>query len=382
MRRNTFFLILCCLIWFRTSVAQDQPAFEFNGYLSNMQTVMFETLDQNWWSENQVHNRLNFKYYISNHLSFDLEIRNRFIYGDFVKYIPQYADLIGAETGLLDLSWLLVSKPSFLIHTTIDRLYLDYTIGKFQFRGGRQRINWGQSMVWNPNDIFNAYSYFDFDYIEKPGSDALRIQYYTGVSSVLDVSAKIDSSHHVTAAARYQFSAFNYDLQFLTGIFEGEDFVVGTGWSGNIKGAAFRGELTWFHSLENAHKEEVMVTLSGDYTFSNSLYIGLEYLYSNIEYDDFNFGEFYFTPLNVKNIAFTDHSLFGQISYPITPLLNGQLAGMYFPSEKGFFFGPSIDLSILDNVSLSFILQHFQGQFGADATSKTTLAFLRLKWNF
>ena len=34
---------------------------------------------------------------------------------------------------------------------------------------GRQRINWGQTFVWNVNDVFNAYSYFDFDYKERPG---------------------------------------------------------------------------------------------------------------------------------------------------------------------------------------------------------------------
>jgi len=347
-----------------------------------MQTVMFEEWDQNWWAENQIHNRLNFKFYATEHLSFDLEIRNRFIYGDFVKYIPDYPSLIDAETGWIDMSWLIADKPSFLLHTMIDRLYIDYETGKFHFRAGRQRINWGQSMVWNPNDVFNAYSYFDFDYIEKPGSDALRIQYYTGVSSELDVAAKIDSSRKATAAARYRFSWFNYDVQFLSGIFEGADFFLGAGWSGNIKGAAFRGECTWFHSLKNVHKEEVMVTFSGDYTFSNSLYVGLEYLFSNIDYDDFNFGEFYFEPLNVKNIAFTNHSIFAQVSYPITPLFTGQMAAMYFPSEKGFFVGPSLDISLMENLTLSFIFQHFRGKFGGNITSKTTLGFLRLKWNY
>jgi hypothetical protein len=367
---------------FSSGRAQDPPDFEFDGYLSNMQTVMFEKWDQNWWTENQIHNRLNFEYHITSNLSFDLEVRNRFIYGDFVKTIPGYDRLIDSETGWVDMSWLLANKPSFLIHTTIDRLYLDYMVGKFQFRAGRQRINWGQSLVWNPNDVFNAYSYFDFDYVEKPGSDAMRVQYYTGVSSVLDVSAKIDSSRKVTAAARYQFSLFNYDIQFMGGLFQDDDLILGAGWSGNIKGAAFRGELTWFHSTDNAHKEEVMLTVSGDYTFPNSLYIGLEYLFSNIEYGDFSFGEYYFMPMNVKNIAFTDHSIFAQVSYPFTPLFTGQLAGMYFPSERGFYIGPSFDLSVLDNLTLSFIFQHFQGRFGGDATSKTTLGFLRLKWNF
>ncbi|MCG8318265.1 MAG: hypothetical protein MI921_02070 [Cytophagales bacterium] len=44
---------------------------------------------------------------------------------------------------------------------------------------GKHRINWGKSYVWNPNDVFNAYSFFDFDYEERRGTDALLIKYTT-----------------------------------------------------------------------------------------------------------------------------------------------------------------------------------------------------------
>ena len=54
-------------------------------------------------------------------------------------------------------------------------------------RIGRQRINWGVNLAWNPNDLFNAYSLIDFDYQERPGSDAIRFQYYMGDLSVLNL---------------------------------------------------------------------------------------------------------------------------------------------------------------------------------------------------
>ncbi len=356
--------------------------FDFSGYLSGLQTVMFEKWDESWLSENQLHNRLNFKYYANDSWTFDLEIRNQFIYGEFVKYIPDYASTINADMGWLDMSWLLFDKLSFLLRTSIDRVWIDYTSGSFQMRVGRQRINWGKNLVWNPNDIFNAYSYFDFDYPERPGSDAIRLQYYTGSSSSVDLAVKIDSSNSITAAGRFNFNVFSYDIQILTGVFNDDDFVLGTGWAGNIKGMAFRGEATWFHSLNNSHNEEVMLSASVDYTFKNSLYISGEFLYSNIEYDYKSFGEFYFLPLNVKNIVFTDYNIMANISYPITPLFTASFAAMYYPSESGYFLGPTFEYSVLDNLSLSFIFQHFEGKFSGGDKSKLTFGFLRLKWNF
>ena len=43
---------------------------------------------------------------------------------------------------------------------------------------GKQRINWGIQNFWNSHDLFNQLNIFDFDYIERPGNDAIRIQYY------------------------------------------------------------------------------------------------------------------------------------------------------------------------------------------------------------
>ena len=53
-------------------------------------------------------------------------------------------------------------------------------------RIGRQRINWGVNLAWNPNDLFNAYSLIDFDYQERSGVDAIRFQYYTGEMSSIE----------------------------------------------------------------------------------------------------------------------------------------------------------------------------------------------------
>ena len=150
-----------------------------------------------------------------------------------VRYGRPYAGLIGDDDGVVDMSWNIIEEQSFLFNTTIDRLWLDLHYDKFQITLGRQRINWGQTFVWNPNDIFNAYSYFDFDYVERPGSDAIRFQYFPSSSSVAEVALKVDDENDITAAGLWRFNLWNYDIQFLAGLMNSEDVVIGAGWSGS-----------------------------------------------------------------------------------------------------------------------------------------------------
>ncbi|UCG27021.1 MAG: hypothetical protein JSV24_08575, partial [Bacteroidales bacterium] len=287
------------------------------------------------------------------------------------------------EQGWLNLSGNILEEESFLFHSAIDRLWIDFTKGNLQIRAGRQRINWGQNIMWNPNDIFNAYSFFDFDYVEKPGSDALRIQYYTGVSSVAEVAAKVDHNDNITAAGKFRFNTWNYDIQLLAGILNSEDYVIGGGWAGDIKGAGFRGEFTYFHPQENFSDSSgfLMFGISADYTFRNSLYILGEFLYSGYDFSFANFSDFYFMPLSVKTLSFTDFSVALQASYPFTPLFTGNLAAIYYPSLDAVFVGPTLDISLKDNLSFSIIAQYFNGKF-REFREDLGFGFLRLKWNF
>ena len=119
------------------SFAQNSN-FSFKGYLSNMQTVMFEEVDENWLSDQLIHNRLNFKWYISDNASAILEMRNRFIYGDFMKTIPGYNTMVEQDQGWMNLSVNIIEENSFVLNTNIDRVYLDLYFGKLQIRTGRQ----------------------------------------------------------------------------------------------------------------------------------------------------------------------------------------------------------------------------------------------------
>jgi hypothetical protein len=362
-----------------------------DSYISILQAVMIDSLKGNWMTDNQIYNRINYFWYPNEHFTFSTQFRNRFIYGETVKSNPEYASSIDYDPGLMDLSLNLVNEKSFFINTSIDRLFLKYSRGKLVTTIGRQRINWGQNYVWNPNDIYNVQNYFDFDYIEKPGSDAIRMQYYTGVASEAEIALKLNHDHKVTGAAYYRFNKWGYDFQSFGGIFEGVDYVIGAGFAGHIGPAGFTGEITYFKPIEN-FKDTSSILLFGmgaDYIFSNSIHLQVEglYKYSKETGSKNDFLAWYSGSLGVKELSFTEFSFFTSISYPFTPLINGSFACMLFPEIKGFFTGPTLSYSASDNIQLSLITQRFSGVFpdaitGIEKRTSLLLGFIQFKINF
>jgi len=375
----SLFLVLTCSVF-----SQEKPKFlTLNGYFSMMQSVMFDSVSGPFVVDNLLHNRLNFKGYINDHITFATEFRNRLFTGDMVRLNPSYSETVGSDDGLVDLSWNILDKQSFLLNTSVDRLWADFNYGKFQARVGRQRINWGQTMVWNPNDIFNVYSYFDFDYIERPGSDAIRLQYYPDYSSSFEIAIKADYENNVTGSALYRFNTHGYDVQFLAGYFNSQDIVVGTGWSGAIGSVAFRGEATWFQPAKNFTDTigTGIFTIGFDKTFGNSSMAQMQVMYSNNPADMLTFGSIYTGSMSTKEIAFSHFSAFGMYSYPLTPLLNISLSGMWFPDLKGYYAGPSFEYSVAENVGLSLFWQHFESS-KSEPRTRINMGFLRVKFSF
>jgi hypothetical protein len=357
-----------------------------SGYLSNMQSVMFEKIDGPWTVDNLLHNRLNFKAVYGSYLNAALEVRNRFLFGETVKYFPGYAGMIGQDRGWADLSWNLVSETSFILNTSIDRAYIDLNFGKFQATIGRQRINWGMNYVWNPNDIFNAYSFFDFDYIERPGSDAIRMQYYFTPSAHLELAGKMNSFEQLSYAGLFRFSLAGYDFQVLGGQIDEKEWVAGGGFSGYIGPVSLNGEITCLHPRKMISQPGPAMIAGGgaSYLTPFKLNIQIEYLYNQAaeQISLTSFADFYYRNLTVRDLSIAPHTFFANLSYPVTPLFNAGLAAMFFPKLNGFFAGPSLDLSLRDNLDLSFILQHFTVELQKGSSQKATLGFLRLKWSF
>ncbi len=388
MRRLVFAAIILNFLYLPDVSAQSakESPFSANGYLKFLQSVYYQQFSKQWLVDNLIHNRLNFAYYPSGHFHANLEIRNRIYYGQSVETIPGYADLINTKTSYFNFSRILFKGSSYFMISNIDRAYFDLNYGKLQIRTGRQRINWSENLVWNPNDVFNAYSYFDFDYEERPGIDAVKVQYYTGATSSAEIVYELaDSLKGMAFAGRYQFNTLGYDFQFLGGYVK-DDWVAGAGWSGHIGGAAFRGEATWFYANNPlvSRRSQLVAAISGDYTFKNSLYAQLAIIYNSsgsagkAPFPD----NIFFTNVSAKNLTPARTELFGDVTYPFTPLINGGLAGILNPNDQSYFFGPSFTFSLQENLELMMIGQFFEGGNGTEYGNIGKLIYWRLKWSF
>lgn len=362
---------------------ERKKAFTVKGYVSTLQTVMFDSLNGQFTNDNLLHNRINLKGYLNDHISVSAEFRNRLFTGDQVRLNNQYAELIGKDQGWMDMSWNILNKQSFLLNTSIDRFWIDFNYSRFQVSIGRQRINWGQTFVWNPNDIFNSYSFFDIDYIEKPGSDAVRIQYYLSPSSTFDFAIKANNDNQITAGGLFKFNKWGYDIQLLAGYVDNEDFVAGTGWSGSLGSVSFSGEASWFqpakYFLESTGRG--LFTVSFDKTFKKNSTAQVQLMYCNNPLKLSDFSSFYYGSLSAKDLAFSKFTAFGQFVWAVNPLFNLGMSIMWFPDLNGYFAGPSIDFSLAENVDFSLIWQHFDSEMSSQR-QRINLGFLRVKYSF
>ena len=372
-----------------SSMTYGQDNWMVKGYLKGLASA--QTVDDGQWlMEGTIHNRIDFNWYISDHFTITAGLRNRIIAGNTVSQIPDYSDYVGQDNGYFDLSWVWADQNDWFGISQFDRLMIDYTSGKLQVTVGRQRINWGQTFVWNPNDLFNTYSYFDFDYEEKPGSDAVRLQYYLGESSKLELSTSLNSESEITSVLLYRFNTKGYDIQFLGGVYTESDYVLGGGFSGSIAGGGFSGEMTYFHPMDNDDDGgKATATIHYDYTFKSSLNVQFETLYNGFGADDFSsgLGDILFQDLSPKNLFPTKLAFFGSGAYDVSPLFRVMLAGMYGPEGNFMYVGPTLTYSISDTMELAGIGQYYsmdevEDQNGNALVNSGAAIFVRYKWSF
>lgn len=384
-------LLFLCLMVFPVFSSAQQKSWTLNGYVKELfmyykPDQQIPSLEMDQLTTNTIHNRLNFKWYASDQFTAVFEVRNRILFGSLVREYPDYQSVIDVDYGYFDLSFVPAEGKSWFMHSMFDRAYLDWVSGNWQVRAGRQRVNWGINLVWNPNDVFNSFSYFDFDYEERPGTDAVRVQYYTGMTSSAELIYKIgENQNEMALAGLYRFGRWNYDFQFLGG-WVGRDFVLGTGWAGDIEGAGFRGEITHFIPRNNDINSETatVASVSADYTFPNSLYIHSSVLYNSHGKKGKAGGldPFFNNDLSAKYLSFAQYSLFGQCSYPITPLFNASMSGIINPNDGSWYFGPAFTYSLQSNLELMLTGQLFFGDEGSEFGDIGQLLFGRLRWSF
>ncbi|MEZ4721050.1 MAG: hypothetical protein R2813_04130 [Flavobacteriales bacterium] len=363
---------------------------KLKGYVKNMQSL--QMADLNYVSHNNlIHNRLNFRIYPSKQLSVGVELRNRVFTGDQVNFNPYYSKAVDFDHGLVDMSWAWLDESGVVGLSQVDRGWVKWNNSRWDITVGRQRINWGVNAFWNSNDLFNTFNLVDFDYEERPGTDAVRVQHFFKNYSSLDIAVK-PSKYDSTwvGAGMYKFNKWTYDFQVLGGWWN-EDIAIGAGWAGNLKTASFKGEVTYFHPQENWQDTAGAVTasISIDYAFSGGLYVMGGLMYGSLGADTTlnltalaNSAITSTTPPSAKNLMPTKYNAMLSLSRSITPLITGSLVGIYSPGVNLMFLMPSISIAVANNWDFSIFGQSTFLDNGANFRNYGTSVFARLKWGF
>ena len=339
-----------------------------------------------------IHHRMDVRIALSRQWHLQVGWRNRLFYGDQ----PRLFGLIGEDYGRevdrfandrIDLSILPLNKRSWVIHSILDRASLEWRGLNDEIRIGRQRVNWGVATLWNPNDLLNAFSFIDFDYEERPGSDALRWTHYFRDFSNLDVAIHPgDSLTGSTLAAVYRGYRKGVNYQILAGFHQG-DIAFGGGWEANLGQAAWKVEGTVFlpiQSLEGA-RDNVVVALTTDWTRSweNGLLMGFGYLLNTGARADAALLADLNERVSARNLYPYRHSIFLQSSYAFTPLFTGALALVYSPVDgHPVFLSPVLSYSLATNWDLDLTGQIVGEDSGRHFVSPLQAFFLRFRWSY
>lgn len=320
-----------------------------------------------------LHHRLNLEWQPKPTWTFYAALRNRLFFGETADDLAK--GKVGAEDpGYWDLSRTWHHGGDYALNSNVDRLYMQHRHANWQWRFGRQRVNWGMSKLWNPNDLFNAFSIFDFDYEEKPGSDGLLLSRQLDVTAGLELMwAFAGKKHRPAKALRYFSNHRSYDWQGIAGELEGKP-VIGGGWAGAVGGMGWHGESTWF---KQSSGYDFLFTSGVDYLFGNKVLGRLDVLYNAHPQSLPDVQR-----VSAKNLSFSRWTLHAEMAFDLTDLQRVSVGGAWY-SDGSLYLTASDVLSLADNWGLLFLAQYFTGSgdsvFGQEANH---IFFMRLRWSY
>ena len=360
---------------------------EFSGFIKYMNTTSVVDLDS-LITDNLIHNRIRFKAYLSDKITTVIEMRNRIFYGEATRLNTSLGKQLEKDNGQVDLSFVSLDRNPLVIHSIFDRAYMRYSEDNWELTIGRQRINWGVNLAFNPNDLFNAYSLVDFDYQERPGVDAVRFQYYgddmSGFEGAVQIGNSLDSS---VIAGLWKFNKWKYDFQFLTANYF-KDIAIGTAWAGNIKKAGFKTEVSYFQPKSKFFESNGALSLSTtlDYSFKKGTYINASVLYNSSgtskPLNSSNLFQTFIGDISAKSLMPSKWTYFGQVSGAFNPALNGSFAVFYMQGINLALFMPSIVYNINDDWELMLTAQSAFGELNTKFQSMGSGIFLRTMFSF
>lgn len=365
---------------------EPEKAWDFDGYIKYMATYNIADNQSNTL-DHLVHNRLNLEYRFSSNWRINVGMRNRALWGDALD-IAQYPELVALDNGYFDLSknW---REDTVVLNTQFDRLYITWREDDWSAKVGRFRVNWSMNTIWNPNDIYSAYSIYDFDYEERAGTDALMVSKKFGFADGIDlIFAPAESPAKNSVSLRYFANQSGWDYQVIAGRVN-RDFILGAGFATDIYKAGVRGELSWFDPIESEYQGEptqssMVGSLESDYSFGGkrNWLARMAWLFISQPVEASSALAYLNLPLNAKTLSFTHNTLYADLSFDLTSL-NRLTASVSYYDDGSYFAGLSSNYSLANDWQLLTVVQCFSGEsdslFGE---TPATLLYANIRYSF
>ncbi len=343
---------------------EAENSWDLDGYIRYMASYSIPENQSNTL-DHLIHNRINFEYRFLPRWRINVGMRNRALWGDALD-IAQYPEFVALDSGYFDMSknW---QQDNTIINTQLDRLYISWQQDSWRGQIGRFRMNWSMNTIWSPNDIYNAYSIYDFDYEERAGTDAIMLSkaldFANGIDLVYSPARKPEKNN---ISLRYFANRSGWDYQVIAGR-ASWDFVLGSGFATDIYEAGLRGELSWFDPIDSVSqgklKERTMVgSLEADYSFGGTRsWLGRVALLYITEPQQAQSALAYLNlPLDAKTLSFTKHTAYADMSFDFTSL-NRLTASVSYYDDGSFFSGLSSRYSLANDWQLLTVVQSFNG---------------------
>lgn len=355
----------------------------FSGYLKILESVSFDKSLKDVVPGTLFHNRINARWKPTEKITVAADLRNRIYWGEEVRRNPGMAGSLRNDNEKVNMQIAWIKNRSLLAHSNVERLYFDFRDERVNFRFGRQRVNWGMSTTWNPNDIFNAYNFLDVDYEERPGVDGAKFQYVFGPFFKAELAYGHNGKKNDAdiAAIRCSFNKWEYDFQFITGWYQSHS-TFGLGWAGRIKDAGFKGEVQYFVANRDS-TDHLNISIETNYIFEGGWFLTVGTLFNKRGLSASRAGwqeyDFRFSP---DNLMPTKWNLINTLAKEFTPLFTTTLTVLYAPGSNLLLVFPSLQYNLATNLDLNFVWQSFFAELANEFTAVNHRSFLRLKWSF
>jgi len=243
----------------------------------------------------------------------------------------------------------------------VDRLYFKLYFSRADVTIGRQRIAWGQSLLWSPFDVFNRVNFLE-PQEEKAGVNAFRVSIPTGVTSSIEAVFSPESTCDESRTG----------IRFLWNMYDAEctgtaiHNVINT-FTQNIYGFSFKTDIVLGVWFEGAYFDENPLSgavfsprgyfrwLAGaDYSFNpgRKMYLMAEFSHDESgETDSKNYN--YLSAVNRGRSLLARDYLYGMVQITQSDLTSFNLGMLANLNDGSVILMPGLSHSLFPNTALT-----------------------------